>query len=156
MIEQLITSSFLIVAVLLLRKFAFPEKADSSETEMVEMSYTIRLEKVRSFTLGSLHQGDRFYDGTVDAFVGEVEKIESEAYCETRINEQGETVQVEVPGYYTVLLTLRGEGLDKEDGYYLSGLVELKSGSKFLMYSKYIELEGEVCSIALAGEKEAA
>ena len=63
------------------------------------------------------------------------------------IDNSGNTILVEYPEYYGVTLTLEGNIIEKEDGYFAEGTVELKANSEMEVYTKYAQPKMKVTSI---------
>ena len=123
----------------------------STETEDQEIVYTASYREVRRFTAQQFHEGDRIFDDTTDTYMGTIEKVEVKPYTTVETDLQGQGIRVEKTGYYTVEVTVRCPGLERENGYFLSGLVELKSGSILLTYTKYVRSELQFDRIVSVG-----
>ena len=49
----------------------------------------------------------------------------------------GSVKQVEYPDYYSISLTIEGPVVEKEEGYFVEGVVELKTNSEMNTVTKY-------------------
>ncbi len=103
-----------------------------------EAVYELCFEDARPFYRENIHVGDRFYESITGALLGTVEDIRVEPYGVTYIGADGEPRWMERPGRASVIVTMRGNLVDKADGYYLDGGTELKIGASIIAQSQYI------------------
>ena len=114
-------------------------KGTGSEAMYVDVEYDAYVERVRMKTVDAIHVGDLLYDKTTGVCIGEITDKAYFPFAEPEITEAGNAVMAEVPDYYTLKITVESSIIEKEDGYYLGGIVEFKSNSKTEVYTKYAE-----------------
>ena len=112
-----------------------------------QMSYTARIQQVRMVTINALHEGDLVFDEKTGVCVGTIKGISHEVHTKNVLQQDGTTRAVEYPDYYNVFLTLEGPVIEKEDGYFVDGLVELKANSDFKIQTKYVQTTMRITSI---------
>ena len=103
----------------------------------MDVEYDACVERVRMKTVDAVHVGDLLYDDVTGVCIGEIVAKEYYPYVEPEISETGEAVLAQEPNYYVMKVTVRSQVIDKEEGYYLNGVVEFKSNSKMETYTKY-------------------
>jgi len=142
-----------IVAVLALGGWKLLGKGQqqSTETAEVEIVYTASVHEVRDVTARQFHVGDGIYDITTDAFMGTITDVEVVPYMVPESDSQGNPIMVPMTGYYTVNMVVAAPCIERENGYFLSDLVELKVGSSQQIYSKYVHPECEISGILSVG-----
>ena len=116
-----------------------------------EAEFVIRFGDCRPFVADNIHVGDRFYDKHLGAMVGEVTRVETEPYGETRLTSSGASVYAEKANRCNVLVTMKGRYLDKPDSLYLDAATELKVGATTKLVSNYLEREGLFYEIVSLG-----
>ena len=126
-------------------------KNRSVQTDNQEIVYTASFNDVRGFTADVIHVGDRLYDNTTGAYMGTITAVEAEPFRTAESDSQGQVILAEKSGYYSVHVTVACPGLEKDDGYFLSDLVELKAGGIVLTYSKYFRSDCQFESIVSIG-----
>lgn len=136
----------IIAAVVLVLAVACIKVFDVNETENLSienteeyMSCTAVIRKVSEYTAKYVHVGDNFYEEATGALMGTVTSVAVEPYTEYEILPDGSGAACEIPGSCNVIVTLSCPVLDKENGYYFSGVVEMKANSQYDFYSKYIK-----------------
>ena len=98
-------------------------------------------------TVEAFHVGDNVYDKKTNALMGEITNVEHTPYKEAVVNNKGELVLREKPDYYTVKVTVKAPILEKDDGYFVSGVVELKRNGKTDVYTKFVEPKVSILDI---------
>lgn len=112
-----------------------------------QMTYTARIQQVRMVTIDALHEGDKVFDEKTGVCVGTITGIAHEVHTKNVLQQDGTTKAVEFPDYYNVFLTMEGPVIEKEDGYFVDGVVELKANSDFKMQTKYVQTTMKITSI---------
>lgn len=130
---------------------AVPEDT-AAQTGEREAEFVIRFGDSRAFVADNIHVGDRFYDKTLGAMVGEVQKVEVAPYGETRLKGDGTADYAEKENRYNIFVTLKGRFVDKADSFYLDGATELKVGGTGKIVSNYLEREGLFYEIVSLGD----
>lgn len=114
-------------------------KGTGSAASYEDVEYDAMVEPVRMKTVDSIHVGDLLYDKTTGVCIGEITDKRYYPYTEPQITMDGEVVMAEKPNYYTLEITAKSQVIDKEEGYFLNGVVEFKSNSKTETYTKYAQ-----------------
>jgi len=119
-----------------------PAKNDAVGTGEREATYVIRLAEMRDMLLDCVHAGDRLYEKLSGALLGEVTDVWTEPYGETHLDAAGQPVYMEKAGVWNIFIRVRGNAVEKNDGYYLDGGTELKIGADVTVSSQYLERTG--------------
>lgn len=153
-IDIIIVVVLLAIAALLIYKFSSVNK--SSEVNLVKTNATIEYEAdivgARIYTADSIKIGDKVYDRAKNTYIGEVVQIEINPYVQHLLNSNGELVEVTKPDYYDIKLRVKAPVTDKNSGYFLSGVLELKVNSVYSIQTKTIMSSFKVENI-LAGSE---
>lgn len=128
-----------------------PEPTDTPIGDL-ETEYVIGFPNARNFAADNFHVGDRLYESSLGAMLGEVQNVEVVPYGETRAQADGSTAFVLKPGYSTILVTLKGRCIERNDGYYLDGATELKVGGVVKVQSNYVDREGVYYNLLSIGK----
>lgn len=118
-----------------------PENRDTGSGEL-EATYVFRFESVRNVLTDNYHVGDRFYEKSTGAYMGEVTDVWTEPYGVTLIDAEDKPVYVERDDASFVYIRLKGRAVEKQDGYYLDGGTELKVGANAHALSLYSDRIG--------------
>ena len=98
-------------------------------------------------TINALHEGDKVFDEKTGVCVGTIKGISHEVHTKNVLHQDGTTRAVEYPDYYNVFLTIEGPVIEKEEGYFAEGLVELKANSDFKIQTKYVQTTMKITGI---------
>lgn len=112
-----------------------------------QMTYTARIQQVRMATINALHEGDKVFDDKTGLYVGTIKGITHEVHTKNVLQQDGTVKVVDFPDYYNVFLTLEGPVIEKEEGYFVDGLVELKANSDFKIQTKYAQTTMRILTI---------
>ncbi len=137
------------LAVLAVYKFAYVNQKESHgvTADGQKITYTAVLDDVRKPTIDALHIGDTMYDEKSGKSIGVIADIQSAPKMKNVVGAQGNSLLVEYPNYYTVTVTLESEIIEKEDGYFASGSVELKGNSMMKVFTKYAQSNMRITAI---------
>ena len=129
------------VCVLAIYKFGFVNSRESAgvEAEASKREYTAFIDEVRIATAEALHQG---------ICIGEIKNVSYAPMMKSVIAADGSVKQAEYPDYYGVSLTIEGSIIEKDEGYFVDGVVELKANSEMNTFTKYAMPVIKVTSIA--------
>lgn len=116
--------------------------------------YTVSIPGVRQFTVDYINVGDQFYDDATGDYLGEIVDIEVSPYSTMEPDAQGGFSPAVMPERYVLTLTVSGNCTETTRGYYLSGTIELKSGTSLLADSKYVKTSFTILSILSVGGEE--
>lgn len=100
-------------------------------------AYTAFIDEVRQPTVDALHVGDSIYDEKTGICIGTITEVAAVPYERSVLAADGTAMQVEYPDYYSVTLTIEGPVLEKDEGYFIGGVVELKVNSEMNTVTKY-------------------
>lgn len=129
-------------------KFGFLNKENKIAADTIEnRQFEMYVSGVRQVTIDGVHVGDKFYDEKTGTYLGEVKEVSVSPYTTMMLTKDGEYKKAEKIGYKDLYILLEGPVLEKENGYFAEGIVELKRNSIMLIYSKYIETEFKVFDI---------
>ena len=107
----------------------------------LNFTYVMNFTDCRDFVAANFHEGDRLYDKLSGSLLGIVQSVRTEPHFETQVGEGG-AVFAEKTGRSDVYVTVKGRAVDKADGYYLDGGIELKVGATSQLVSQYINRNG--------------
>ncbi len=136
---------------LVVLKFGVVNKKESNgiTAEANKVTYTAFIDDVRMATVDALHIGDNVYDKKTRTCIGTITDVQYAPKMKNVIDNTGNTILVEYPDYYGVTLTLEGNIIEKEDGYFADGVVEIKANSEMEIFTKYAMPKMKVTSIAI-------
>ena len=141
----LIVAVILIIGVVGYKKLAVDKSAGIGvQASHKAIEYTMDISGIRQFSVDGFHVGDKIYDKNKGTYMGIIKDISVEPHKLDKVDVNGDSVLAEVKGYYKVILTVEGEMVDKDNGYFLSGNLELKVNSEYRITTKYIETTGVV------------
>lgn len=149
-VDILIIVVILAAAALAVYKFGVVNKneaagvAEAAETRTV----TAFIDEVRMPTVNALHEGDQIFDEKTGACIGVIKSVSHAPYMKSVIVADGSVKQVEYPDYYSVTLTIESPVIEKEEGYFADGVVELKANSEMNTFTKYGKPVIKVTSIS--------
>jgi len=88
-------------------------------------------------TVNALNAGDKIFDEKTGICIGTIKEGNHAPYMKGVIAADGSVKQVEYPDYYSISLTIEGPVIEKEEGYFVDGVVELKTNSEMNTVTKY-------------------
>jgi len=124
-------------------RFVSIEKA---ATKDVELSYTIRVEGVRSFSVDALNQSEDFSNG-IDTVFGEVTDVKAEPAEKEYTTSEGNIVKVKVPEKYDCYVTMKAPAVKKGSIYYLDDENPVSVGEEFELITKYVKTYGTIVEV---------
>ncbi len=113
-----------------------------------QRTYTAFIDEVRMPTVNALHEGDKIFDEKTGICLGTIKEVSHVPYMKGVIAADGSVKQVEYPDYYSISLTIEGPVIEKEEGYFVEGIVELKTNSEMNTVTKYAKPVIKVTSIS--------
>ncbi len=123
----------------------FGGHADNSEN--TECSYVVKIDNIKETSLKYLKVGDTLFDDD-GAFMGVIEKDPVSAVAtDVAIKNDGSYAIAEIPGRVDVLLTIKGDGLKNNNGFYLDGKVALLLGTDRFFKGDDIDFTGSIVEI---------
>lgn len=123
------------------------------DNQIKEASIVIKVEDIRKNTFDSIKVSDIILSDETNIAVGIVDKIEVYPFEKRMEKENGEIVYPEYPDKYTMLITVKASLLEKETGYYVDGITEIKVNSDFKFYTKYVITTGKIEEISWEWKK---
>lgn len=144
----LILAAMIVLAIL---KLGVVNHMESSKTEDAgtATTYTAFVDKVRMPTVNALHEGDLIFDDKTGVCIGEIKTVSYEPLVYNLPDGSGGVVRAEYPDYYRVTMDIEGSVLEKEDGYFVDGVVELKVNSEMDVFTKYAKSTIKVTNIEM-------
>lgn len=148
-VDILILVVIVALAVVAVFKFGVVNKQEAAGIgeEAEQITYTAFIDEVRMATVNALHEGDQIFDEKTGIYIGTIQKVSHAPYHKGVIAADGSIKQVEYPDYYSVELTIEGPVVEKEEGYFVEGVVELKANSEMNVVTKYAKPVIKVTSI---------
>lgn len=141
LIDILILVVLLGVILLTAYKFGVVARQDASSVDSaaVVTTYEAFIDEVRIPTVNALHEGDKIFDEKTGNCIGEIKTVSHVPFTKNVLDANGEVKKVEYPDYYSVTLTIEAAILEKQDGYFVDGIVELKANSEMNTFTKYVK-----------------
>lgn len=138
--------AIIIVGVL---KFAFIDKKSGLGVKQAykDIEYVVVINNIRSMTAEAFHIGDKVYDEKKGTYMGIIKNIVINPYKTNEIKNNGEFVEAEKVGYYSVLLTVGSTVVDKDSGYFLAGTLDLKINSEYEIVTKFLKTTVKVTDV---------
>ncbi len=127
-------------------KFKFMDKT-SNNTAMQPVTYTVKVEKVRSYALDNIEVGDILFDKTSGNAIGTISNVESEPATDYVEMDDGSIVKGNVENRINIILTVDADAVKNESGYFVNRTYELLIGSQKKFMTKYFECDGYINSI---------
>lgn len=128
-----------------MRFFKTPEIV---EVKTEKFTYTVRVDKVRIFSVDALENKGDIYDSETKEYLGKIVDVKWENFKDTGVKSDGTPVLIDYPDRYTVILKIETDGNISENGYYTASNRMISVGSEVQFESKYIETTGSVISIS--------
>ena len=89
--------------------------------ETVDITYEVRVTKVRRELTSHVNYGDKVWDNVYGEYVGNVEKVRTEQYTEQLVDKStGELKNAVVGGYYNMYITVNAKAEYKDGVYYIA------------------------------------
>ena len=138
-VDILIIVVIFALAALAVFKFGVVNKNEAARVSDAAETRTITafIDEVRMPTVDALHEGDKIFDEKTGICIGTITKVSHKPYQKGVIAADGSIKQVEYPDYYSISLTIEGPVMEKEEGYFVEGIVELKTNSEMNTVTKY-------------------
>ncbi len=106
------------------------------------------IDEVRMATVNALHEGDKIYDEKTGICLGTITAVKHEPFLKNVLLNDGTIQPVEFPDYYSVTLTIDGPVVEKDEGYFVDGVVEMKANSEMNVATKYAKPVMKITSIS--------
>ena len=138
-VDILIIVVIVALAGLAVFKFGVVNKQEATSVGDAAKNRTITafIDEVRMPTVNALHEGDKVFDEKTGIYIGTITEVSHKPYMKSVIAADGSVKQVEYPDYYSISLTMEGPVVEKEEGYFVEGVVELKTNSEMNTVTKY-------------------
>ena len=114
-----------------------------------DIEYELMVNNVRIMTAEAFNVGDKIYEEKKGTYMGTIKDVKVIPYVSNEMKSNGELVEAEKVGYYTVFLTVESSVVDKEAGYYLSGTLDLKVNSEYEILTKFVKTTSKATNIKL-------
>lgn len=112
-----------------------------------EAEYVITVEQIRDFTVDEIKVGAEICLDEERDIKGIVQNIETEKSKAQIVKSNGSVVLAEKPDRYDAYITVKSEGIQKTDGFYLFGKHAINVGSTRLFRTGYVVFTGTVSEI---------
>lgn len=114
-------------------KFGVVNQKESAgvTAEASKVTYTAFIDDVRMATVNAMFRMGIPCTTQKQILIGTITDVQYAPKMKNVIDNSGNTILVEYPEYYGVTLTLEGNIIEKEDGYFAEGTVELKVNPKW-------------------------
>ena len=138
-VDILIIVVIVALAALAVIKLGVVNKQEATGVDSAAETRTITafIDEVRMPTVNALHEGDKVFDEKLGICIGTIKEVSHKPYMKSVIAADGSVKQVEYPDYYSISLTIEGPVVEKEEGYFVEGVVELKTNSEMNTVTKY-------------------
>ena len=138
-VDILIIVVVIALAALAVFKFGVVNKQEATGVgEATEMrTITAFIDEVRMPSVKALHEGDQVFDEKLGICIGTIKEVNHKPYMKSVIAADGSVKQIEYPDYYSITLTMESPVVEKEEGYFVDGVVELKVNSEMTVITKY-------------------
>ena len=149
-VDILIIVVIIALAGLAVFKFGVVNKQEATGVDAAAETRTVTafIDEVRMPTVNALHKGDKIFDEKTGICIGTITEVSHAPYMIGVFAADGSVKQVEYPDYYSVSLTIEGPVVEKEEGYFVEGVVELKTNSEMNTVTKYAKPVIKVTSIS--------
>ena len=145
LIDVLVLIVVIVFAVGLYMRFSAPQ----SKKVTVNTSYevTVKVSDIRSFTRDALKKSTTIFAEDSGVALGEITGVEEAPFAKALETLEGDFVSAEVPEKYECLVTFKTDLRETDTGYYAADSSEIKVGSTFYIYSKYVATSCTIVSI---------
>jgi len=128
-------------------RFLSPNAAVSRGETAV--TFTIRVEQVRDFTLVNYIEGLRVYEPISNQFIGHLAYFRAEPRMTMETLLTGENIEVALPQHSTLYLTIRSDGGRQTDqAIFAEGTFEINAGSWINIATRYSQVFGRIVSVS--------
>lgn len=151
LIDIVIILTLVAVAVLAVIKIGVINRTEVTELSEAapKTTYTAFVDKVKMPTVEALHVGDLIFDEKTGICIGEIKDVSYEPLFHNLPDGTGGVMRVQYPDYYRVTMTIEGSVIEKENGYFVDGVVELKVNSEMNTVTKYAQPVIKVTNIEM-------
>ena len=119
----------------------------TTTSENMECTYIVKVSNIKETSLKYIEKGDTFLDGN-GVYLGElIAEPEAKPAKLHLVKNDGTYQTAEVPGRIDVTLTIKGYGIQNENGFYLDGKVPLLLGTNRFFRDSDIDFTGAVVEI---------
>ena len=149
-VDILILAVVLLLCAAAVFKFGVVNQREAAGTQASEeqKTYTALIDEVRLATVNALHKGDKIFDEKTGICIGTITDVKHKPLVKRIFLNDGTLQSVEFPDYYTVTLTMQGPLIEKEEGYFVDGVVEMKANSEMNVETKYAKPVMKITSIS--------
>ncbi len=115
--------------------------------EYTEAEYVVMVEQLRDFSVDEIKVGAEICLDEEKDIKGVVKAVEKEKSKAQIVKSNGSVVLAEKPDRYDVYITVKSEGIQKTDGFYLFGKHAINVGSTRIFRTGYVMITGVVSEI---------
>lgn len=149
---NLLDYGLILLVVLVIALFAYKQygqqyqrfQNNDEALNLVGMTYTFKVEEIRSMSVESVKVGDILYEKDSKTVLGTVTAIDTEPYSEGLIDRDGQFHMAPVPEKYNLFITVNGRVLATENRYLAEGVLELKINSDIQLITQMVGFDGRL------------
>lgn len=128
-------------------KFSGSSAVDMTSGQNIEC--TLKVEKVRQYTVDALTQGGAVYDESSKEYIGEIINVTSAPAEYSLEMADGSYDHVVLEDRYDAFVTVAFKGKAGENGYYTSSNRQMGVGGTVEMNTKFAQCEGTIVEIGV-------
>jgi len=136
LIDIIVLAVVTVVAATVIVKFIMPN-SPLTAVNSIEVTYSLRIPRVRTLTAEHLRVGDKMYLQDTDALFGTIVDVRVEPAQIPDARMDGSLVMTVVPEEYDIFLLVEGLCSYSNDRYYTDRTTELFANSNYWLYTKY-------------------
>ncbi|MCL2354104.1 MAG: DUF4330 domain-containing protein [Defluviitaleaceae bacterium] len=137
----------LVVAAGAIFRFTSPNAA--VDTGDGDISFTIRIEGVRDFTLDYYFIGLPVHDRQTNQFIGVISSIDAVPHYVHQVLHDGSVATIAMPDHITIYLGLEASARIEDGGIYAQGNYAVAVGSIININTRYVQVQGRIYSLEL-------
>ncbi|MCL2753102.1 MAG: DUF4330 domain-containing protein [Defluviitaleaceae bacterium] len=126
-------------------RFLSPNAAISRGEAVI--TYTVRIDQVRDFTLVNYTEGLRVYEAVSNQFIGHLDSFRSEPRMQSETLLNGENIEVALPEHSVLYLTIKSYGRQTDQAIFAGGTFEINAGSWINLATRYSQVFGRIISV---------
>lgn len=137
----------LICAALALVVYVFSSDGLNRKNETIAIQYQLEVQSMREEWQGLIQIGDKVFDSTTQALIGEVVDVSYSPYVFIGFNDElGEVVYSDYPDYVNMTVTVSADASKSTDGYTINGC-SLKIGEDITFRTPKLSRQGNCVEI---------
>lgn len=140
-----------VLGILLAAVYRFSPGNILGGIEGKNISYTVKIEGVRSFTYKAYEDGIGMpcFDKKTGQNIGTLKSVRQEPYLDDAVMSDGTSVLAEKPNHIVVYADIQASGSQTQTAYFANGTYEIKVGSEINLNTKYTDSIGKVYDVSI-------